>query len=41
MDASTIMELIKNVGVPVVTMGFSFWFINKETDAHRAEREKL
>lgn len=41
MDANFVVELIKNVGVPVATMIFAFWYINKETEAHRKERQEL
>lgn len=41
MDYGILMEFINNIGVPAVVLGFAFWFINKETDAHRTEREKL
>ena len=41
MDANFVVDLIKNVGVPVATMIFAFWYINKETEAHRKERQEL
>lgn len=41
MDANFWITVIQSLGVPVVALGCSFWFINKETDAHREERKEL
>lgn len=41
MDANFWITVIQSLGVPVVALGCAFWFINKETDAHRQERKEL
>lgn len=37
MDASTIIQLISNLGFPIVCCGALFWKMNKQDENHKEE----
>ena len=41
MDISTISQIISGVGFPVAVCLISFWYINKQEEAHKEEVSKL
>lgn len=41
MDANTIMQLISGVGFPVAVCLICFWYINKQSEEHKAEIDEL
>lgn len=41
MDASTIQQLISNLGFPIVMCGALFWYMNRQEERHREEQEAL
>lgn len=41
MDISTISTIISTVGFPIATCIAMFWYINKQSDIHKQEIDKL
>lgn len=41
MDASTVQQLISNLGFPIVACGALFWYMNRQEERHREEQEAL
>lgn len=41
MDISTITSLISSVGFPIICCAAMFWLMNKQTEQHKEEMEKL
>ena len=41
MDVTTITQLIRSLGFPIVCCAALFWYMIKEKDAHKAEMEEL
>lgn len=41
MDAGVIMQLIQNLGFPIVACVAMFWMIQKNNEQHQSETEKL
>lgn len=41
MDVNTIMQLISGVGFPVAVCLICFWYINKQSEEHKAEIDEL
>lgn len=40
MDVSSIVQLVSNVGFPIVCVGVLFWMQNKQQEAHTAESQR-
>ena len=40
MDASTITQLVSNLGFPIVCVGVLFWLQNKQQEAHANEAQR-
>lgn len=41
MDAQVVTTIINNVGFPIATFFVCAWYINKQSDTHKAEIEKI
>ena len=41
MDVNAIMQLISNIGFPVAVCLICFWYINKQSEEHKAEIDEL
>lgn len=41
MDVQTIIQVITNVGFPICVCIICFWYINKQTEAHKEETKAL
>ena len=41
MDASAIIQIISNVGFPIAVCLICFWYVNKLTETHKEEVNKL
>lgn len=41
MDAGAIIQLISNLGFPIVCCGALFWKMNKQDELHKDEIDKL
>ena len=41
MDVDTISNLISSLGFPIVVCGAMFWTMNKNTETHKEEMEKM
>lgn len=41
MDVETISNLISSLGFPIVVCGAMFWLMNKNTETHKEEMEKM
>lgn len=41
MDASAIIQIISNVGFPIAVCLICFWYVNKLTETHKDEVNKL
>lgn len=41
MDANLIMQMVGSLGFPIVCVGACFWYINKSTEQHKAEMDKM
>ena len=41
MDVSAIMQFISNLGFPIAVAVACFWYINKQTEQHKAEIDKM
>ena len=40
MDASTVTQLVSNLGFPIVCVGVLFWLQNKQQEAHTVEAQR-
>lgn len=41
MDVNAITQLISNIGFPVAVCLICFWYINKQSEEHKAEIDEL
>lgn len=41
MDANTIIQIISNLGFPIVMCGALFWYMVKQREAHKEETDHL
>ena len=41
MDASAVIQIISNVGFPIAVCLICFWYVNKLTETHNDEINKL
>lgn len=41
MDAQVVTTIINNVGFPIATFFVCAWYINKQSDNHKSEIEKI
>lgn len=41
MDITAITTIISNVGFPIAACIAMFWYVNKQTDVHKQEIDKL
>lgn len=41
MDASAVIQIISNVGFPIAVCLICFWYVNKLTETHKDEVDKL
>lgn len=41
MDASSVIQIISNVGFPIAVCLICFWYVNKLTETHKEEVNKL
>ena len=41
MDTNAITDLIRSLGFPIVACGALFWMLNKQSEMHREEVNKL
>lgn len=41
MDVTGIVDIITSIGFPIAVCLICFWYINKMTETHRAETDKL
>ena len=41
MDASAVIQIISNVGFPIAVCLICFWYVNKLTETHKDEVNKL
>lgn len=41
MDVNAITQLISNIGFPVAVCLICFWYINKQSEQHKAEIDEL
>lgn len=41
MDANAIVQIISNLGFPIVMCGALFWYINKQLELHKEETHDL
>ena len=41
MDASAIIQIVSNVGFPIAVCLICFWYVNKLTETHKDEVNKL
>ena len=41
MDASAVVQIISNVGFPIAVCLICFWYVNKLTETHKDEVNKL
>lgn len=41
MDASAVIQIISNVGFPIAVCLICFWYVNKLTETHKEEVNKL
>lgn len=41
MDINAITQLISNIGFPVAVCLICFWYINKQSEEHKAEIDEL
>ena len=41
MDAATITQIISSIGFPIVACLGCAWYINKQSDSHKQEIEKI
>lgn len=41
MDGATLTQIISSIGFPIVACIGCAWYINKQSDSHKAEIEKI
>ena len=41
MDVATLTQIISSIGFPIVACIGCAWYINKQSDSHKAEIEKI